>query len=656
MVSEGQVLWEPSLESKEDSNISEFMRWLERERKLHFTNYQELHSWSISNVSDFWKSIYEYFQVQSETLYHYVVSDQEKVFGADWFPGAEVNYASEIFKNRDPTKTAIIFRNEKGENRSITWRKLSRETSAISSSLKEMGVKRGDRVAAIVPNIPEAVIGLLSCASLGAIWSSCSPDFGAPSILDRFSQIKPKILVGVDGIQYNGKKHDKLDVMRNLQQSLPSVEKTILIEEEDSTSKLDNSVSWRNLLDFSGKLEFEPVPFSSPLWILYSSGTTGLPKPLVHSHGGILLEHLKVLSLHQNVKPQDRFFWYTTTGWMMWNYLVSGLLLDSTIILYDGNPLYPKADALWDVAAETGMTIFGTSAAYIGACMKAGISPRNLHDLRKLISVSSTGSPLSADAFGYLYENVKKDLWVASVSGGTDVCTAFVGGCALLPVTAGEIQCLCLGADIRAYDEAGQPVINETGELVIAKPLPSMPVFLWGDPENKRYIESYFSTFPGVWRHGDWIKITDTGSCQIYGRSDSTIKRMGLRMGTSEIYRAVESLPEVQDSLAVEIESTGTRSLLILFVVPASGKVLDDELVSKIKKKISSDLSPRFVPDRIIAVREIPKTLNGKKMEVPVKRILMGIPASKALSLDSMSNPKSIEIYLRLRYELNLPV
>ena len=657
MISEGQVLWEPSSEIKERSNISKYMQWLERERKLEFKNYGDLHEWSVNHLSDFWESIYEYFGVKSAGTHRYVVSDESKVFGVDWFSGAEVNYAREIFKNRNPAKTVIIFRNEKGEKRSISWGELSRETSAIATSLKSMGVRKGDRVAAMVPNIPEAVVGLLATSSLGAVWSSCSPDFGVPSIVDRFSQIKPRVLIGVDGVQYNSRKYEKLDVMKSLQQSLPSVEKTILIEgTSDFSKKLENAVSWSDLQDSPSNLSFEPVPFSSPLWILYSSGTTGLPKPLVHSHGGILLEHLKVLSLHQNVKLEDRFFWYTTTGWMMWNYLVSGLLLDSTIILYDGNPLYPNPDTLWQIAQETDMTIFGTSAAYVGACMKAGIAPKNSYDLKNLKSVSSTGSPLSVDSFSYLYENVKTDLWVASVSGGTDVCTAFVGGCPLLPVTAGEIQCVSLGADVRAYDETGRSVINEMGELVIARPMPSMPVFLWGDPENKRYFESYFATFLGAWRHGDWIKITDRGTCQIYGRSDSTIKRMGLRMGTSEIYRVVESLPEVRDSLAVEVSVAGEKSLLILFVVPVEGKRLGTDLDSKIRKKISTDLSPRFVPDKIVSITEIPKTLNGKKMEVPVKRILMGVHIDKALSLDSMSNPKSIEVFERLREELGLPV
>jgi acetoacetyl-CoA synthetase len=650
VTAEGEVLWEPSNETRERSNISKFMNWLESEKRLNFKNYQELNKWSITNISDFWESIYHYFEINPSANYDFVIDDENAVFGAKWFSGATLNYAERSFRNRDPAKTALIFRNEQGDLSAISWRELYKHTAAVSSALKEYGVGKGDRVGALIPNIPEAVVGLLACASIGAIWSSCSPDFGVPSIVDRFSQIKPRVLIGVDGIQYNGKKYGKLEVMRSLQTDLPSVQKTVLISEN---SDLDNSVRWQNLLDSgSKKLEFEPLPFNNPLWILYSSGTTGLPKPLVHSHGGILLEHFKALSLHQDLTPDDRFFWYTTTGWMMWNYLVSGLLIDSAVILYDGNPMYPHPDSLWRLAEETKMTTFGTSAAYISACVKAELSPKNSFGLESLKSVASTGSPLSVDSFVYLYEKVKRDLWVASVSGGTDVCTAFVGCCPLLPVTAGEIQCICLGADIRAYDQSGKPVINEMGELVIAKPMPSMPVFLWGDDGNKRYLESYFSTFAGVWRHGDWIKITDRGTCQIYGRSDSTIKRLGLRMGTSEIYRVVESLPGVRDSLAVDVGLPDGRSILILFVVLTPGRLLDQELLERIKRKISTDLSPRFVPDRILEVREIPKTLNGKKMEVPVKRVLMGVPRHKALSVDSMANPEAIEIYEGLREEL----
>lgn len=635
---------------KESSNIIDYARWLESEERLSFKNYQELQTWSVSHVSEFWKSIYEYFEVGPQE-YDFVVDDENKVFGADWFHGAKVNYAQQIFRNHDPCKTAIIFRNEKAEKRSLSWAELQRQTSALSSALCAFGVKPGDRVAAFIPNIPEAIVGVLACASIGAIWSSCSTDFGVPSVVDRFSQIKPRVLLGVNGVSYNGKYYNKFETLRGLQASLPSLEKTILIEYgHESRGKLENSVIWSDLLSTAtGNLAFESVPFSSPLWILYSSGTTGLPKPLVHSHGGILLEHLKVLSLHQNVKPEDLLFWYTTTGWMMWNYILSGLLLDCTLVLYDGNPMYPEKDSLWRVADETKISIFGTSAAYINACKKASISPRFDLDLSSLKSVSSTGSPLSVDAFEYLYQNLKGDLWVASVSGGTDLCTAFVGGCPLLPVTAGEIQCQCLGADVRSFDEQGRAVTGAMGELVISKPLPSMPIYLWGDRENQRYLESYFSTFPGVWRHGDWIKITERGTCQIYGRSDSTIKRMGLRMGTSEIYRAVESLPEIHDSLAVDVDGLQDQLLLILFVVLPGETKLDASLEEKIRKKIATDLSPRFVPDRIIAVPEIPRTLNGKKMEVPVKRILMGVPIEKALSLDSMSNPNSIAVFEQIR-------
>ncbi|ADU52089.1 acetoacetyl-CoA synthase [Thermaerobacter marianensis DSM 12885] len=700
-VSEGTLLWTPSDEFQRRSRMRHYMDWLAQHRGLRFETYDALWQWSVRDLEGFWSSLWEYFDIQASSPYEKVLASREMP-GAKWFPGARLNYAEHALRviagraahggapapeagtrgrdagaggseapalvavpagPTDPNGPAVMFQSELRSLSSLSWSDLAEQVAAVATGLRELGVRPGDRVVAYVPNIPEALVAFLATASLGAIWSSCSPDFGAPSVADRFRQIEPKVLFAVDGYRYGGRDYDRRPVVAELQRQLPTLEATILIPylDPDRTGGggggtgaggmagagffPGRTLPWSDLLRQRGPLTFEQVPFDHPLWVLYSSGTTGLPKPIVQGHGGILLEHLKMLALHSDLGPGDRFFWFTTTGWMMWNFLISGLLVGATVLLYDGSPGFPDMNALWRFAAATRMNLFGTSAAYITHCMKAGIEPGRDFDLSALKCVGSTGSPLSPEGFQWVYDHVKRDLWLASVSGGTDVCTAFVGGCPLLPVHAGEIQCRCLGADVQAFDEEGRPVVDQVGELVITQPMPSMPLFFWNDPGGQRYRESYFEMFPGVWRHGDWIKITRRGSAVIYGRSDSTINRQGVRMGTSEIYRVVEDIPEVLDSLVVDLELPGRGPYMPLFVVLREGVELDDALRERIRRRIRESLSPRHVPDEIVAVPEVPRTLNGKKLEVPIKKILMGAPREKAVNPDSMSNPGSLAFF-----------
>jgi len=628
------------------------MAWLS-ERGKKFSEYSPLWSWSVENLEAFWETIWQYFNVRSSSPYSRILS-QRSMPGAKWFEGAQLNYAEHVLRGTFGSP-AIVFANEDGEKTEVGWEELRDRTARLASYLREEGVKRGDRVCGYLPNIPEAVVALLACASMGAIWSSCSPDFGAPSVIDRFNQIEPKVLIAVDGYRYGGKKFPKHEVLRKIQGGLPSLKRTILfpsLEDHPSLSGLRAVKRWDDIPVSPSGLAFERLPFDHPLWILYSSGTTGLPKPIVQGHGGILLEHLKVLSLHNDLGPEDRFFWFTSTGWMMWNYLVGGLLLGTTIILYDGSPNYPDLNSLWSLAERTQMTFLGTSAAYINSCIKEGIEPGKTNDLRRLRGVGSTGSPLSAEAFRWVYE-VKPDTWLASISGGTDLCTAFVGGCPTLPVYAGEIQCRCLGADVRAFDESGRAVVGVMGELVLTKPMPSMPLYFWGDRDGRRYRESYFEYFPGVWRHGDWIEVTRRGSCVIYGRSDATLKRMGVRMGTGEVYKIVEAIPEITDSLVIDLEGLRGRAYMPLFVVLKKGSRLDGKLSRRIRQQIREELSPRYVPDEIFSVPDIPRTLSGKKLEVPVKKIFQGMDAGEALSRDALSNPESIDRFIEIARELS---
>jgi acetoacetyl-CoA synthetase len=647
-IAEGTILWEPPAALRERSALTRYMAWLHTTRGRHFDDYNALWQWSVEQPGAFWESIWHYFDVASSRPYSATLATHDMP-GAQWFVGAELNYVEQVFRHDDGSAPAIMFRSETGE-RSMSWGELRAQVAALAASLRALGVGRGDRVAAYLPNIPEAVVAFLATASIGAIWSSCSPDFGTPSVLDRFAQIAPKALIAVDGYSYGGKRFPRRATVAELRAALPSVEHTILVpylEPERGTEGVAGALLWQEMLREPAELRFEQMPFDHPLWVLYSSGTTGLPKPIVQGHGGILLEHLKSVSLHLDIGPGDRFFWFTTTGWMMWNFLLGGLLVGSTILLYDGSPGYPDMSAVWRFAEEAGMTFFGTSAAYIGACMKADIHPARDYDLGALKGLGFTGSPLPPEGFAWVYERVGQ-LWLASISGGTDVCTAFVGGCPLLPVRAGEIQCRCLGAKVEAFDEAGQPLRGEVGELVLTAPLPSMPLFFWGDDDMTRYKASYFEQYPGVWRHGDWCKITPQGGVVIYGRSDSTINRFGVRMGTSEIYRVVEAVPEVLDSLVIDLEGLGGASYMALFVVLKDGVVLDAALEGSIKQAIRGALTPRHVPDEIFQVEAVPRTLNGKKLEVPVKKILQGTPPDKAASKDSLANPQALDFFVGL--------
>ncbi|MDA4114366.1 MAG: acetoacetate--CoA ligase [Thaumarchaeota archaeon] len=642
-MAEPKVLWEPSPKVVASANITTYARWLEEEKKVRASDFPELWSWSVQNLDAFQESVWQYFRIRSSEPYNKVL-ESRTMPGARWFPGSKLNYAEHIFREKDPAKTALITKTESEARTQISWAELERKTAAFAGSLKAMGVQKGDRVAAYLPNVPETIVALLACSSIGAIWSSCAPDFGTQSAVERFKQIDPKILIAAYGYNYRGKWSSKTEVVEHIRSSIPSIEKTVMIGPE--TSRIEGVLHWEDHTKSKSKLEFEQVPFDHPLWIVYSSGTTGLPKPIVHGHGGILLEHFKTLSFHNDLKPADRMFWYTSTGWMMWNYLVSALLLDSTIILYEGDPFYPNANSLWDLADETGMTFLGASAAYVGASIKSGVDPILSHSLKGLRGFGSTGSALTTDGFEWIYSHVKKDIWVASISGGSDLCTAFVGGCPILPVRSGEIQCRNLGADIAAFDEQGHALVGEMGELVIREPMPSMPLFLWGDATGERYRESYFSHFPGVWRHGDWIRINEDGSCIIYGRSDATIKKMGVRMGTSEVYRVVESVPRVVDSILVDMEFLGGRSYMPLFIVLRGGAVLDESLRAEIGQKIRKELSPKMLPDEIVAVPEIPRTLNGKKMEVPLRRIFLGADPAKVYNPGSLKNPASMDFFI----------
>ncbi|HEX9179030.1 MAG TPA: acetoacetate--CoA ligase [Burkholderiales bacterium] len=636
--------WSPPAQMVKDARITAFMGWLARERGLKFADYDALWRWSVTDSDAFWCAVWDYFGIPSATPRGHALADS-RMPGAKWFPGVELNYVEQVFRHATAERPAIVFRNEAGESRELSWHELERKAGALAAALRRMGIVRGDRVVAYMPNLPETVIAFLAVASVGAIWSVCSPDMGRVAVLDRFRQIEPKAMIAVDGYRYGGKGHDRRELIHELLTGLPSVGHLVLVPSLDpqaNAGEFANGIGWAEATSGAAPLRAEHVPFDHPLWVVYSSGTTGLPKPIVHSQGGVVIEHLKSLAFHCDLGPDDRYHWFTTTGWMMWNFQVGGLLVGSTICLYDGNPGFPDLNALWRFAGDARVRFFGAGAAFYASCQKAQVEPARVADLSALRGIGSTGSPLSPENYQWILDQLGP-IWINPISGGTDVVSAFVGGVPTLPVHLGEMQCRCLGAKVEAFDEAGKPLSDAVGELVVTAPMPSMPLRFWNDEGDRRYRDSYFDVYPGIWRHGDWVRITPRGGVIIYGRSDATINRHGIRMGTSELYRAVEDLPEVLDSMVVDLEYLGKESYMPLFVVLRPGESLTQELTARIRERIKVALSARHVPNEIFQVAAVPRTLSGKKMELPIKKLLMGQPLEKVANPDTMANPECLD-------------
>ncbi len=642
---QGDTLWEPTAAGAAGANITKYSEWLSDSLGKEFSSYEELWRWSVSDLEGFWGSVWDYFEVGPRPDGPALAT--RTMPGAQWFPAARVNLARHVFRTRRDGP-ALTWSTESGDGGEVSWAELERRVGSAARAFRDAGVAAGDVVAGLLPNSPDAVVGFLASASMGAVWTCAAPEFGPSAVLDRFRQAAPKVFLTVEGYDYGGKRTDRSADVDAIVRELPSVSRVFVAGEERRGSRGWKGEPWADATRGRDSPEFPSVPFGHPLWYLYSSGTTGLPKPIVHGQGGILLEHLKALGLHNDIRAGDRFFWFTTTGWMMWNYLLGGLLHGATAVLYDGSPSFPSLETLWDLAEKARVTFMGSGAAFLSACAKAGVRPGSGRRLKALRGVGSTGSPLSPEMFEWVYSEVKSDVWLASISGGTDMCTAFVGGNPTLPVFSGEIQCRSLGAKVEAYDESGRPVVGQVGELVVTEPMPSMPLYLLGDKDGSRYAESYFGTFPGVWRHGDWIEVTERGTCVIYGRSDATVKRMGVRIGTSEIYRAVESIPEIADSLAVDLGGgSPDKDRLVLFVVTAGGQAVGPELQEKVRSRIRESLSRRYVPDVILQAPSVPRTLSGKKLEVPVKRILAGEDPERVLNRGSVQDPGSLAFYVQ---------
>lgn len=639
---EKKPLWQPTRSFVESSNLTAYRNWL-AQRGKSFANYTELWQWSTSDLDAFWQSMLEYFDVQYSGKIRQVLSGTMPE--CTWFDGISVSYAEHIFRNASSDRPALICLDENGNRRYVSWESLRHETAQVQRWLLAHGLEKGDRVAGVMANGAEATVAFLATNACGAIWSCCSPDFGTASIIDRFAQIQPRILIASAEYFYNGKKFDRWAAIAELRRQLPTVEHVIVVGQKSA----HGITTWHEVVSppTPTELSFVRVPFSHPIWVLYSSGTTGLPKAITHSTGGILLEQLKYGTFHNDIRPGERFLWYTTTGWMMWNYLQGTLLCGATAIAYDGSPAYPDLHALWNLVADLRLQHFGTSAGFLLACRKVNIDCTGL-DLAALRSVNATGSTLPPEGFDWVYEHVKKDVWLVSMSGGTDVCSAFIGGNPWAAVYRGEIQCRALGCRLEAWDESGQPLLQAEGEMVITRPMPSMPIYFWNDPEKKRYRESYFENYPGIWRHGDWIEITETGGIIVYGRSDATLNRGGVRIGTSEVYRAVETVPEIQDSLIVCIETGEGEFYMPLFVVLRPELQLTPEIKQIINRQLRTQCSPRHVPDEIICVPEIPYTISGKKTELPVKKILSGKGNASSLQTGSLRNPDSLRFFQQL--------
>lgn len=650
-IQEGELLWTPREAFAKASQLASFMDWLRRQRGLDFADYSALWQWSVDCLEDFWGALWEYFAIDSSTPYECVL--KERVMpGAQWFPGARVNFARHMLRKGRRGRPAIHHRSEIRAPATLNWEDLRDQVATLAEAMRRMSLGPGDRVVSTLPNTPEAVVALLATTAIGAVWSACSPDFGARSILDRFQQIEPRLLFAVDGYRFGGKDFDRSGELAQLVAGLPTLQHLVFLPDLDPAAPrpIPGARLWSEVMaeqpvrheDF----RYEDVEFSHPLWILYSSGTTGLPKAITHSHGGMTLETHKVIAFHANQTPESCLFFYTTTGWMMFNFMVMGLCSGGRIVLYDGNPLAPDVERLWQLAAEHRVTMFGASPTFVQMMIKAGVRPAQKYDLSALEGVLLGGSPATPETFAWFYREVKRDLWVTSQSGGTDVCSAFVGASPTLPVYAGEIQTRLLGVDVHALDDDGQPLIDAVGELVIRKPMPSMPLYFWGDADNQRYRDSYFDVYPGQWRHGDFFKVNQRGGCYIYGRSDSTLNRAGVRIGTAEIYRIVENVEGVQDSLVLNLDLPGGRFFMPMFVVPKPGFTLDAAMQSRITQALRTQGSPRHVPDRYVAIAAVPYTLTGKKLEVPVRKILLGAAPEKVASRDAMMNPASLQFFV----------
>jgi acetoacetyl-CoA synthetase len=649
---EGELLWTPSAAQIAYANLTPFQDWLRREGRCDARSYLELWRWSVEHLEDFWRAIWDYFRLESSTPVTRVLG-KRSMPGAEWFPGTRLNYTQHILRNERAGEAALFYLSETQPLTAVQWDDIGTQVRKLASALRELGVKPGDRVVAYMPNIPATLVALYATAAIGAVWASCSPDFGSRGVLDRLQQLKPKVLFCVDGYMYGGKPFDRRGELAEIIAALAGLEHVIFLPHLDKASaqrpRADARL-WSEVMDRPAiapqDFRYEILPFDHPLWILFSSGTTGLPKAIVQSHGGTLLEQYKAISFHHDMHPGERMFFFTTTGWMMWNFLVSSLLVRAVPVLYEGNPAYPDADVLWRMAQDCGASYFGASPTYVDIMAKAGIVPGKKFDLSKLRAITPAGSPVTPGHTKWFYTNVKPDLWIATGSGGTDVCTGLVGGVPTLPVEAGVIQAPALGVAIAAFDEHGHSVVDQVGEMVITEPMPSMPVYFWNDPDGTRYRDSYFEMYPGIWRQGDFFRINARGGCFVLGRSDATLNRHGVRIGTAEIYRALAQLPEIDDSLIVNLDLPGGQFFMPLFVRLRAGHELDAALVKKISAHLRSEYTPRHVPDKVYQVPEIPATLTGKKMEVPVRRILMGMAPEKAANLNAMASPRALDWFI----------